>query len=136
MESMDEVMIESTNGRSLRLSGCRPKDHDGIWAYDLAFRFGGGTASISAYEIGDGPARFFRELADSWAGFDGVWEYRSLEGNLVLACRHDGVGSVMCEITVRRPVHPVWDVRAEMEFGSGAHLERIASELEGLRSSG
>ena len=133
---MDEVLIDAANGRSLRIYGCRTKDGDGIWSYDLEFHFGGGQASVEAFEIDDGPAGFSRELANSWTGFDGMREFQSLEGNLTLVCRHDGVGKVVCDVSVREPTPPAWEARAEMDFGAGAHLERIASELESLRPTG
>jgi hypothetical protein len=32
----------------------------------------------------------------------------------------------------RQPQPPEWSVEAELDFGAGAHLERLANEVEGF----
>ena len=129
MSLMDEVKIDSVEGRSLRVWNPGPMDADRIWAYDAEFHHGGGIASLRLWDYGDGLAAFFADLAAAWRGFDGDREWTSCEGNLDLTCRHDGVGSVICEVTLREPAGPTWSVTAQMTFGAGAHLERIAHDL-------
>jgi hypothetical protein len=63
------------------------------------------------------------------AGWEGVKEYASLEGQLSLLAEHDGLGTVTIKVTVRQPWPPDWSFEAELEFGSGAHLEGIAREV-------
>jgi hypothetical protein len=70
------------------------------------------------------------DLANSWRGFDGARDYRSLEGQLGFSCRHDGRGTVMCKVTLRQPAPPEWSVETTLDFGAGAHLERLADEVE------
>jgi hypothetical protein len=49
-----------------------------------------------------------------------------------LDCHHDGNGVVECRVTLRNPAPPEWSFVAVLEFGAGEHLNRIASEVEGL----
>lgn len=73
---------------------------------------------------------FVRSLANDWAGFDGERQYASTEGQSTLVCRHDGHGTVSCRVTIGQPWPPEWSMTAELQFGAGAHLERIAYDLE------
>jgi hypothetical protein len=88
----------------------------------------------SVWDNRDGLDRFLRELADAWAGFDGVKELSSFEGQLELSCRHNGRGTAECAVALGRPNAPFWLLQADMEFGAGAHLERLASDAEGFSS--
>jgi hypothetical protein len=56
--------------------------------------------------------------------------YQSIEGELHLSCRHDGTGTVSCEVTLRNPAAPEWSLEAVIEFGAGAHLERLSGEID------
>jgi hypothetical protein len=69
-------------------------------------------------------------LAESWRDFDGLKEYLSLEGELRIACTHDGRATVQRAVTVRQPGPPKWSLTAELQFGAGAHLKRIADAVE------
>jgi hypothetical protein len=53
-----------------------------------------------------------------------------MESELSMSCRHDGKGSVECVVSLVRPWRPSWTLTAEMDFGAGAHLERIAIDAE------
>jgi hypothetical protein len=75
-------------------------------------------------------APFIRSLADAWKGFEGTREYASLEGQLVLSCQHDGMGTVSCAVTVCQPWPPEWSMQAVLRFGAGAHLERLAGDVD------
>lgn len=72
----------------------------------------------------------FRELAESWKGFDDVKSFASLEGQLCIDARHDGLGTVYCEVYLRQPWPPEWQLSAVLDFGAGAHLDALASEIE------
>jgi hypothetical protein len=78
---------------------------------------------------------YFREIAEAWQGFDGVREYASLEGQLQLACRHDGKGIVECRVALRHPAPEGWSFEAALEIGAGAHADRIAAGVEGFVAS-
>jgi hypothetical protein len=80
--------------------------------------------------MGVGLGRFFRDLANRWQGFDGSKNYGTMEGQLDLSCQHDGRGTVTCMVTLRQPQPPEWSVKAELDFGAGAHLDRLANEVE------
>lgn len=87
--------------------------------------------------VQSGLAAFVRSLANDWVGFDGGRQYASTEGEFTLACRHDGHGTVSCQVTVGQPWPPEWSITAQIQFGPGARLERIADDLKHffLRSS-
>lgn len=127
---MEEVTLDSMNGRSLRLRRDLAPDSDGIWRFVATLSIPEGSLTTAVWDIGPGFAAFLREVAAEWRGFDGLKEYSTLEGQLLLSCRHDGKGAVYCSATLRRPESPDWSVQAAMEFGAGAHLERLADEVE------
>ncbi len=127
---MDEVDLDGENGRHLRLSNPTSWDSEDIWRYDAELSLADGMARATIWDHGNGLARFLRELADAWAGFDGVREFSSLEGQLELSCRHDGRGTVECTVTLGQPNDPFWRFQADLEFGAGAHLERLAGDAE------
>ena len=131
---MDEVVLDGENGRTLTLRRLSSRDDEGIWKYEATLSIPAASATSEVYDLGDRLGPFFRELADAWNGFDGVKEYSSLEGQLHLACTHDGVGTVSCVVTLRQPWPPDWRLQAVVEFGAGAHLDRLASDVESLIS--
>ena len=51
---------------------------------------------------------------------------------LTIEARHDGVGTVYCDIQLRQHSLPEWMVSAVLDFGAGAHLTESAGEVEGL----
>jgi Family of unknown function (DUF6228) len=127
---MDEVTLEGVNGRSLSLRLDSAPDADAVWRYVARLSLPEGTVTSEVWDIGPGLAAFFRDVASSWQGFDGVKEYGSLEGQLLLSCRHDGVGTVECTVTLCHQAPPKWLFQADLQFGAGAHLERLAGEIE------
>ena len=120
-------MFDGENGRRLRLHSlqARGKDIDYVATLELPE----GRASVTVYEYGTGLPAFVRSVADAWQGFTDVKEYVSLEGDLVLSCRHDGLATVECDVTVRQPSPPEWSMRAVLAFGAGAHFGRIADAV-------
>ena len=126
------VEIVSVEGRRLVLhQPTRGSDED-IWSFTAELSIETGQASVAVWELGPGLADFFDRLADQWTGFDGVEEYGSLEGNLTIACTHDGRGAVNCRVAIGQSWPPNWTLTAEMSLGAGAHLEGIASEVRTL----
>ena len=118
------------NGRSLSLRIDQGRDNDAIWRYIASLSLPQGKVTSEVWDVGPGLATFVRDLANSWQGFEGLKEYASLEGQLLLSCRHDGKGTVECMVTLRQPEPPEWTLAALLEFGAGAHLERLANEVE------
>jgi hypothetical protein len=68
--------------------------------------------------------------AIAWRGFEDTKSFASLEGELCIDARHDGLGSVYCEVYLRQPSPPEWQLSAVLDFGAGAHLDAVASEIE------
>jgi hypothetical protein len=130
---MPEVVIDGTDGR--RLTIANPWHHDDPtepWNFQATLDAGAATGSVGVWEHGAGLGVYFRQLADGWEGWRGTREYESLEGQLRITSRHDGRGLVACHVTLRAPEPPTWSLSAEMSLGAGAHLTRIAHELEQL----
>jgi hypothetical protein len=103
-----------------------------VWSLMATLETEDGHVGTSVWEIGDALAAFFRDLAAAVHGFDGERSYDSREGQLSIRCTHDGRGTVTCEVTLARRSPPTWVFTAHMDLGSGAHLERIASDIEGF----
>lgn len=131
-----EVEITSVEGRHLRFRQPAKSSDESMWSFSAALSTETAEASVAVWELGPGMASFFKELAAAWRGFDGTKEYGSLEGNLVLSCEHDGRGTVTCQVSLRQPWPPTWNLSAEMSFGAGAHLETIADEVAAFVEEG
>ena len=121
-------MLDGENGRRLRLQSLERRGQD--LSYIATLELSEGHASVTVYEYGTGLPDFLRSVADAWQGFSDVKEYTSLEGDLVLSCRHDGLGTVECEVTVGRSSPPEWSMTAVLALGAGAHLDRLAGAVE------
>lgn len=126
------MVIESIEGRSLKLGLASHPDDDGIWSFMATMHTEAGRVSSGVWDIGDGLATFFRELASARTGFDGERSYDSLEGQLSIRCTHDGRGTVACDVTLAQPSPPTWSFTAHLDLGAGAHLERIAADVDGF----
>jgi hypothetical protein len=131
---MSEAVLDGENGRYLRLSSPRGRADDSI-EYEATLEIPDGAVSITVFDYNTQFPVFLRDVADAWQGFDGVKDYSSLEGQLLLSCRHDGIGSVECRVTLRQPWPADWSMEAVLTFGAGAHLERIASDVESAFSA-
>lgn len=125
---MSELVLDGVNGRRLTLSEPGPRDEDDIWYYLAVLTLAEGCVEAKVWDSGDALAKFLRELADAWQGFDGVREFSSLEGQLALSCRHDDRGTVECRVSLGQLNPPVWNLTAALDFGAGAHLDRIAED--------
>jgi hypothetical protein len=89
-----------------------------------------GECSVGVWEYKSGLAEFVRSLATDWSGFHGEREDASIEGHLTVACRHGGHGMVTCRVTIGQPRTPVWSMTADIEYGAGALLDRVAADVE------
>jgi hypothetical protein len=126
-----EVTLTAENGRTLRL-GNVVRSGDGSIDYDATLTVPGGSVTTTVHEHGTWLPGFFRDLAGAWMGFDDPKSFGSLEGQLTIYARHDGLGTVFCEVTLRQPWPPEWSLSASLDFGAGAHLEVIAAEIGAL----
>lgn len=123
-----EAVIDGQDGRQLILRDMSGTDEDA--RYTAVLSMDAGCASTTVWEYHSGLAAFVRELATAWRGFDGVKEYSTIEGQLHLSCRHDGRGTIACRATLRQPWTPEWTMEVAMELGAGAHLDRVAADVE------
>lgn len=122
-------MLDGEDGRRLGLHSLRASG-DGFVDYVATLELPDGRASVRVYDYDSGLAAYVRSVAGAWQGFDDATDYTSLEGQLALSCRHDGLGTVECQVTLRQPWPPTWSLQAALIFGVGAHLDRIAASIE------
>lgn len=119
------------NGRTLKLCNV-VRSGDGSVDYDATLTVPGGSVTKTVHEYGTGLPGFFRDLANAWQGFDDAKSFGSLDGELTIDARHDGLGTVFCEVTLRQPWPPELSLSAVLDFGAGAHLQAIADEIDVL----
>lgn len=127
---MSKVTLDGENGREVVLQRLSERDDESIWEYRATLRLPDATATKRLYEHGTALRAFFHELAEAWRGFEGVKTYASLEGEFTIDARHDGHGTIQCRVTVGSPSPPEWSLDSVVEFGAGAHLERLSREVD------
>ena len=127
-----ELTLTAENGRLLHIANVERGRDGRVDRYEATLSIPGGSITTSVTEYGTWLSRFFRELADDWRGFDDVKSFGSLEGELIIDARHDGLGTVYCEVFLRQPWPPEWTLSAVMDFGAGAQLATIADDMERL----
>lgn len=127
---MSTVTLDGENGREVVLQRLSERDDESIWEFQATLHLPHATATKRVYEHGTELRAFFHELAEAWRGFEGVKTYASLEGEFMIEAEHDGHGTVKCCVTLRSPAPPEWSLRAVVEFGSGAHLERLSRGID------
>jgi hypothetical protein len=128
---MSTISFAAQNGQVLHVGNIE-RDRSGLAAsYDATLTVAGGSVlTTRVEEYGCSLPVFFRELAVSWRGFEGTKSYSSLEGQLTIDATHDGLGTVYCEVSIGQVWPPEWQLSAVLDFGGGADMERIASEVE------
>lgn len=75
--------------------------------------------------------QFFGDLAKNWRGWKGSRVWDATEGGLTLACRHDGVGTVMIDVELRHLSGQGWTARAEIPADPG-QLDELAATVQRL----
>jgi hypothetical protein len=126
---VEQVILDAVNGRRLTMRISSQPEHD-IWRFWATLSLPEGEVTAEVWEMGAGLGPYFRDLSNSWQGFVGSRDYYSLEGQLGLSCQHDGRGTVTCRVALSQPAPPEWSMKAVLDFGAGAHLERLADEIE------
>lgn len=107
-----ETTLIAQNGRTLRLSDVVRESDGAVATFDATLSVPGGSVTTTVHEFGTGLPRFFRELADGWRGFEDAKSFASLEGELWIEARHDGVGTIDCKVQLRQPAPPEWGLSA------------------------
>ena len=125
-----EVLIDSIDGRSLRFWNKQAQDADQIWAYDVTATLETGVITERVWDAGLGLATFFRQLAEEEPRFEGVREFGTLEGELLIDARAEGLGHVRIDVTLNHHVPPTASLSVSLTLGAGAHVTRIAGELQ------
>ena len=126
---MREAAIDCEGGRRLTLRSIDGGDApEGFW-YTATLTIPAAEATVKVFEFNDGLDEFVRGLANAWTGFEGSREWCSNDGEFRIGCKHDGLGSVLCSVTISDPSPPEWLMRASLTFGAGEHLGRFADDL-------
>lgn len=76
-------------------------------------------------------ARYFRDLANDWRGWQGSRDYESIEGDLRLQATHDGhvnLRVLLWESAVPRG----WRVEVEVRLDAGEPLSAAATDIAAL----
>ncbi|MFI5959731.1 DUF6228 family protein [Cryptosporangium sp. NPDC051539] len=72
------------------------------------------------------------ELAESYAGWDGIRSWKSLDHNLRIDATHDGRGHVSLRFVLRGPrgYEPdAWEASTYVEIDAGEDTRRLAAEI-------
>lgn len=73
-------------------------------------------------------ARYFKDLAADWRGWNGSRDYESIEGDLRLQATHDG--HVNLRVLLWEPTVPTgWRVEAELRLDAGEALSAAADDI-------
>jgi hypothetical protein len=127
-----DVELVSVEGRRLHLSQASTSSDEGLWSFTAELTGETYQASVAVWELGDGLATYFDQLASRWRGFDGPLTYTSLEQALALDATHDGLGTVTMKVTLYQPWPSTWSVQAELGFEAGAQLDAAAADVRTL----
>lgn len=124
--------ITSTEGRKLTIRMVeQPSGPDGdSWSYEAVVETESARAQTIVHEWGRGLAQYWTGIASDWKGWEGDRDYRSLEGQLDIACSISVLGQVTCVVSLRQPWPPTWRLDAQLTFGGGSHIEQFARDLE------
>ena len=74
-------------------------------------------------------AKFFRELAEHWRGWQGKRQWESYEGDLALQATSDSTGHISLAVRLRRASWQDWHLQGSIAVESG-QLESIAVAME------
>ena len=85
---------------------------------------------VLAYQPeGLGLTTLFRSMAKEWRGWSGAQAYDSLENELSLLCRHDGLGHVNISVKLAGGSNRSWSLKGTVVVEAGA-LEELARAAE------
>jgi hypothetical protein len=112
--------------------GRHPELNDAYWI--AALHCGPMQASLRFYEMSLGDlSGYFATLATDWRGWAGERRWSSLEDDVTLVARHDGLGAVTLTARLRTEAFAThrWDASAELVLDAGA-LDRLIRQVETL----
>lgn len=81
----------------------------------------------------DGLVEFFKGLERDWRGWDGVREWKTLEGELEVSVTHDG-GHLHFVVRLRDSIRALWTVETSLSIEPGEQLAGAARGLQNLFS--
>lgn len=132
---MSDVEVISIEGYRLILRPSQRATAEGEpWSLFAELDNGHGRASTAVWDLGTDLADFLGGLARDWRGWDGERSYSSLEGELDITARHDGLGRIQLVVGIGGLSPPAWRFETEMMLGAGAHAETIANDVAALFS--
>jgi hypothetical protein len=130
---MSDVVLGSPIGGTFTLSHPQRGEDGELWWVTAGIEVEGLRAATQVephYASGfDDLVALLDELADNWRGWDGVKSYDSLEHDLALSARHDGVGHVDLTVTLKGPHPPyAWTVSATIVTDPGEQMVQAATD--------
>lgn len=126
---MDELLIPSVDGRGALLFYDRtpadPANEIGDFWVRVTDHGLSATAKVYAGYMPSHPAPLFAEMASKWKGWQNELVWESLEHDMTLRCRHDGLGHIAIRTELRSGhMCEDWKVTATVIIEAG-QLERI-----------
>jgi hypothetical protein len=86
-------------------------------------------AATEATQDGEQLAKLFAQMANEWRGWEGEKIWRSLDGELNLAFRHDGIGAINAKVRMRDETMVNWVVEGELALELGS-LDGLAAGIK------
>jgi hypothetical protein len=77
---------------------------------------------------------FLQGLADGWRGWTGERRWRSLDGQMEIDARHDGIGRVTLGATLRQDTLGAdgWSARVPVDLEPGEQMGRLVADVRAL----
>lgn len=121
-----ELVIPAQNGGHLKLSNIGPEE---LMVSVESSAFSGATTG-SVYHVGP-PVAFFRDLADSWRGWEGERFWGDIDGVIELRATSDSTGHISLRVILRDATYYARsiDVLLVLEAGQMEELARSVSKL-------
>ena len=134
---MSAVTLGSADGGLLLLSDPRRGDDGELLSITATVHTQGLRAStrVDAHysKCFDDLVAFLDDLVAYWRGWSGSKSYQSLERDLELVARHDGVGHVVLAVTLRGPDSPYsWTASGEVITDPGEQMREAAADARSL----
>ena len=131
------ILFGSDETGTLELTEPRRGEAGELWWLTATLQAPGLVASTQVethYAKGfDDLIAFFDDLAERWRPWEGRVEYDSVEHDLRMTARHDGVGHVILTVRLAGPHPPYqWSVEAEISTDPGEQMAAAAAEAHAL----
>nr|WP_272952597.1 DUF6228 family protein [Kribbella amoyensis] len=127
------MLLVAARQRSVRLMLSAPQRpwQDAVLDYLVSITGEGleAEAVVTSLE-GDSLDAYFSDLAERFRGWEGVREWRSLEGQLRIVAKWSSRGHVTLRVHLRSTHHrDVWETSAEFDVEAGAEMDALSTEV-------